>query len=244
MAVSGSAIVAAAKKLLGDPYVYGGTSPSGFDCSGLVQYVFNELGVSLPRTSSAQYAAVTHISASPSSPPPIGSLVFANFPGIDTGPSPGHVGIYVGGGQVLSAEDPASGVGLSSLASWGSNIVGYGQAPGTSAGGTVQGIQGNVPGVSAAGSTASGAVSGSSSTTGTTNTAPDPLGVSKLLAPVTGLVKDMAVALDYILGMFGRGQGWRLVFTALMVAAGVGAWKCLAAVGMVPDVSVPKVIPA
>ena len=83
--------------------------------------------------------------------------------------------------------------------------------------------------------------SGSTGSTGTTNTAPDPLGVSKLLAPVTGLVKDLAVALDYFLGMFGRGQGWRLVFTALMVAAGIGAWKCLASVGVVPDM--PKVMP-
>ena len=227
MAVSGSAIVAAAKKLLGDPYVYGGTSPSGFDCSGLVQYVFNELGVSLPRTSSAQYAAVTHISASPSSPPPIGSLVFANFPGVDTGPSPGHVGIYVGGGQVLSAEDPASGVGLSSLASWGSNIVGYGQAPGTSAGGTVQGIQGNVPGVSAPGSTPSGAVNAGSLDSAGVPATPDSTGTSGVLSQASGLLKDVATVLDYVFGMFGRGQGWRLMFTLITIAAAYMSYKVL-----------------
>ena len=63
--------------------------------------------------------------------PPV-TLVFAQFPGDNA--SPGHVGIYVGNGQVLCAEDPAAGIGYSTLESWGSNIVGYGRAPGASAG--------------------------------------------------------------------------------------------------------------
>ena len=114
----------------------------------------------------------------------------------------------------------------------------------TNSSGAINKLLANVT-TSGGGGTASGTTgtgtTGSTGTTGTTNTGSDPLGVSKLLAPVTGLVKDMAVALDYILGMFGRGQGWRLVFTALMVAAGVGAWKCLASVGVVPGP--PTVIP-
>jgi NlpC/P60 family len=127
MTISGAAIVAEVEKFAGDPYVYGGTSPSGFDCSGLVQYVLTQLGANgVPRTSEAQFAWVQQIPQSALEP---GDLVFAQFPGDNA--SPGHVGVYVGGGQVLSAEDPSSGVGYSSLASWGSNIVGYGRVPNT-----------------------------------------------------------------------------------------------------------------
>lgn len=123
--ISGAAIVAEVKQFAGDPYVYGGTTPSGFDCSGLVQYVLGKVGVSgVPRTSEAQYAWADKISASDLQP---GDLVFAQFPGDNA--SPGHVGIYTGGGEVLSAEDPSAGVGYSTLQSWGSNIVGYGRVP-------------------------------------------------------------------------------------------------------------------
>jgi hypothetical protein len=127
MSITGAAIAAEVKKFAGDKYVYGGTTPSGFDCSGLVQYVLQHLGVSgVPRTSEAQWAWVQHISKSELQP---GDLVFAQFPGDNA--SPGHVGVYVGNGEILSAEDPASGVGYSSLDSWGSAIVGYGRVPNT-----------------------------------------------------------------------------------------------------------------
>jgi hypothetical protein len=129
MAISGASIVAEVEKFAGSSYVYGAAGPSTFDCSGLVQYVLQTLGVSnVPRTSEAQWGWVTQISAAQLQP---GDLVFAQFPGDNA--SPGHVGVYTGNGQVLSAEDPASGVGYSSLASWGSNIVGYGRVPDTSA---------------------------------------------------------------------------------------------------------------
>jgi hypothetical protein len=125
MSITGAAIVAEIEQFVGDKYVYGGTTPSGFDCSGLVQYVLQHLGVSgVPRTSEAQWAWVTHISKTELQP---GDLVFAQFPGDNS--SPGHVGVYVGNGQILSAEDPASGVGYASLDSWASNIVGYGRVP-------------------------------------------------------------------------------------------------------------------
>ena len=103
------------------PYVYGGTSPNGWDCSGMVQWIYSQFGVSLPRTSEEQWSAVTHIGQSQLQP---GDLVFAQFPGDNA--SPGHVGIYVGGGEIVSAEDQQLGTGYSSLTSWGSNIVGYG----------------------------------------------------------------------------------------------------------------------
>ena len=132
MTVTGSQIVSEVEKFSGGKYLYGGTTPSGFDCSGLVMYVLTTLGVSgVPRTSEAQYAWVQKISASELQP---GDLVFAQFPGDNE--SPGHVGIYTGNGQVLSAEDPAAGVGYSSLSSWGSAIVGYGRVPNTPASGS------------------------------------------------------------------------------------------------------------
>jgi cell wall-associated NlpC family hydrolase len=130
MSVSGNAIVTEIEKFTGDPYVYGAAGPNSFDCSGLVQYVLTKLGVSgVPRTSEQQYAWATKISASDLAP---GDLVFAQFPGDNA--SPGHVGVYVGGGRVLSAEDPAQGIGYDTLADWGSAIVGYGRVPDSTAG--------------------------------------------------------------------------------------------------------------
>jgi len=123
---TGSQIVSEVKKFVGDPYVYGATGPNSFDCSGLVQYVFGQLGIKAPRTSEDQWAWVKRIPRSQLGP---GDLVFAQFPGDNA--SPGHVGIYTGGGQVLSAEDPALGVGYATLSSWSGNIVGYGKAPDT-----------------------------------------------------------------------------------------------------------------
>lgn len=125
MTVSGSQIVSEVEKFAGGTYVYGAAGPSTFDCSGLVQYVLTKVGVSdVPRTSEAQYAWAKKISASELQP---GDLVFAQFPGDNA--SPGHVGVYTGNGQVLSAEDPATGIGYASLASWGNSIVGYGRVP-------------------------------------------------------------------------------------------------------------------
>jgi cell wall-associated NlpC family hydrolase len=128
--VTGAAIVAEARRFLGDPYVYGDTGPSAFDCSGLVQYVLHKLGITAPRTSEQQWSWVSKVERSHLEP---GDLVFAQFPG-DNAP-PGHVGIYVGGGKVLSAEDPAQGVALADLSSWKDNIVGYGRAPGSATAG-------------------------------------------------------------------------------------------------------------
>lgn len=140
--------VAEVEKFKDTPYVWGGTSPAGFDCSGLVQYSLEQLGLTnVPRTSETQWAWVQHIPYSQIQP---GDLVFAQFPG-DTGGSPGHVGIYIGNGQVYSARDPAEGIGVDTLSSWGSAIVGYGRIPGidaTGGGGTT----------TAAGSSGGGAI--------------------------------------------------------------------------------------
>lgn len=92
---NGSKLVAQAAKYIGTKYVYGGTSPSGFDCSGLVQYSLRKLGVSVGRSSSAQYGYGTSVSKSNLQP---GDLVF-----FSRGHGISHVAIYAGNGQVIHA---------------------------------------------------------------------------------------------------------------------------------------------
>ncbi len=92
---NGSALVAQASKYIGVRYVYGGTSPSGFDCSGLVQYCLRKLGVSIGRSSSAQYASGVSVSRSNLQP---GDLVF-----FSRGGGISHVAIYAGDGKVIHA---------------------------------------------------------------------------------------------------------------------------------------------
>ena len=96
-----------AEQYLGVPYVWGGESPSGFDCSGLVQYVYGKLGVHLPRTSFAQYNAGRHVSRSDLRP---GDLVFFD--------ALGHVGIYIGGGRFIHAPHTGTRVQIGTLAGW------------------------------------------------------------------------------------------------------------------------------
>ena len=88
---------------LGTPYVYGGASPGGFDCSGLVMYVFNQIGVSLPHNAAAQYGYGMPVSRDQLQ---AGDLVFFN--GL------GHVGIYIGGGQFIHAPHTGDVVKISS----------------------------------------------------------------------------------------------------------------------------------
>jgi cell wall-associated NlpC family hydrolase len=92
---SGGSIVDVARQYLGVPYVFGGASPSGFDCSGLVMYVYGQFGISLPHSSSAQGANGTQVAASDAKP---GDLVV-----IDGG---SHIGIYTGGGNMIDAPMP------------------------------------------------------------------------------------------------------------------------------------------
>ena len=80
----------------GASYVWGGTTPSGWDCSGFVQYVYAQNGIDLPRTAAAQGAAGT-----PTSNPQPGDLVIQN--------GGSHVGIYLGNGQMISALNPSQG---------------------------------------------------------------------------------------------------------------------------------------
>lgn len=106
--VSGGSIASNAAKYIGVPYVYGGTSPSGFDCSGLIYYAAKEAGISLPRTSQAQSTLGSYVSVSDLK---AGDLVFWGGVG-----SAYHVGIYIGGGQYLHAPAPGQNVTIQSMA--------------------------------------------------------------------------------------------------------------------------------
>lgn len=101
-------VVGYAQSFTGSSYVYGGTTPAGFDCSGFVQYVYSKYGKSLPRTSQAQANAGTRISTSQARP---GDLIITN--------GGGHVGIATGNGNFISAENPRDGVATSNLKYWG-----------------------------------------------------------------------------------------------------------------------------
>lgn len=98
-----SGVVAIARTQLGMPYVWGGASPqTSFDCSGLVQWSYAQVGVALPRTAQQQYDATARISPDQLRP---GDLVF--YAGTDPSDPDfiSHVGIYVGGGQMINAPD-------------------------------------------------------------------------------------------------------------------------------------------
>jgi len=107
--VSGAAgqAVAYAYSKLGDPYVYGATGPSSFDCSGLVQAAWASAGVAIPRTTYEQVAALPAVSTSNLQP---GDLLFMD--------GDGHVGIYVGGGYLIDAPQTGSNVEKVPLSGW------------------------------------------------------------------------------------------------------------------------------
>jgi cell wall-associated NlpC family hydrolase len=101
-------VVGIAMQYLGVPYVWGGASPSGFDCSGFSMYVFAQIGVSLPHHAASQYGMGAAVSKDELQ---AGDLVFFN--GL------GHMGIYIGGGQFIHAPHTGDVVKISSLSdSW------------------------------------------------------------------------------------------------------------------------------
>jgi cell wall-associated NlpC family hydrolase len=100
-------VVGIAMQYLGVPYVWGGASPSGFDCSGFIMYVYSKIGVSLPHNAAAQYGYGTPVSRGELQP---GDLVFFN--GL------GHAGIYIGGNSMIHAPHTGDFVKISSLSGW------------------------------------------------------------------------------------------------------------------------------
>lgn len=114
--VTGADIVATAMDYRGTPYVWGGTTPSGFDCSGLTQYVYARWGIAIPRTSEEQATIGAPVASLANAQP--GDLLF--FAGSDgTASSPGHVGIYVGNGEMIDSPYLGTTVQVQPLATAG-----------------------------------------------------------------------------------------------------------------------------
>ncbi|MDR3589995.1 MAG: C40 family peptidase [Negativicutes bacterium] len=105
---SGEAIVADAQKYMGVPYVWGGVTPDGWDCSGFTQYVMKEVGITLPRTAAEQFAVGTPVDKDKLQ---TGDLVF--FTTYKPGAS--HVGFYMGNGKFIHASSVAKEVTISPL---------------------------------------------------------------------------------------------------------------------------------
>lgn len=102
-----SSVVAIALSLLGRPYVWGGSGPYDFDCSGLTMYVYRQVGISLPHSAAAQYNCGTHVSRDQLQP---GDLVFFSYGGYIS-----HVGMYVGHGSFINAPHTGAVVSIASL---------------------------------------------------------------------------------------------------------------------------------
>jgi cell wall-associated NlpC family hydrolase len=113
-------VVSVAMKYLGARYVFGGTSPAGFDCSGFIWYVHKSLGKSVSRGLWGQLNGGPRIPLNALQPGD--TVFFANtyMPGLS------HAGIYIGGGRFIHASDESSGVKISSLSDsyWGPRYIG------------------------------------------------------------------------------------------------------------------------
>ncbi|WP_393959380.1 peptidoglycan-binding protein [Priestia megaterium] len=114
---SASKVISYGKRFMGTPYVWGGSTPSGFDCSGFLNYVYrNAVGVNLPRTVAAIYQTGTRVS----SPQPGDIVFFETYK-----PGASHAGIYLGNGQFLNASS-SQGVTISSMSNsyWSKRYLG------------------------------------------------------------------------------------------------------------------------
>ncbi|WP_416147725.1 peptidoglycan-binding protein [Salipaludibacillus sp. HK11] len=113
-----SAMLTTARSVIGTPYQWGGTTTAGFDCSGFINYVYNQHGKSIPRTVAQMWATVTKVSN-----PQAGDIVFF----APSGGGPSHNGIYLGGGQFIHSGS-STGVTISNMNSgyWSNSYVGAG----------------------------------------------------------------------------------------------------------------------
>lgn len=121
--VTGQQVLDYLMQFAGQPYVWGGQAPGGFDCSGLMWYGMKNFGINIPRTSNAQIAALQNI---PINQAQVGDLVFFDS---DNNGASDHVGMYAGNGQVLVADQPGVPIHVVSV-SQESRITGVGRAAG------------------------------------------------------------------------------------------------------------------
>lgn len=116
-------IIRAARSMVGTPYVWGGTTSSGVDCSGLVQMAYKAAGIDLPRVSYQQAEAGQQVSLKGLKP---GDLVFWDNSSRNNGAD--HVAIYLGGGQIIEAARPGTNVRVRKLGrsegAWGVRVLG------------------------------------------------------------------------------------------------------------------------
>jgi cell wall-associated NlpC family hydrolase len=103
----GEKVVQYAKRMIGVPYVYGGSTPRGFDCSGFTSYVYHHFGLAIARTSYAQFREGMRVRRQALKP---GDLVF--FHGV------GHVGIYIGNGRFIHAPHTGTRVRIEPMSGW------------------------------------------------------------------------------------------------------------------------------
>lgn len=113
--------VAVAQQMVGKPYRYGGNTPRGFDCSGLVHYSYGQAGRAVPRSTTEQYARTRTIPFAQRTP---GDLLFFRIDG-----KPSHVGIYLGNGRFVHAPSSGKQVEYASLSNdyWGQRLVKVGR---------------------------------------------------------------------------------------------------------------------
>jgi cell wall-associated NlpC family hydrolase len=129
-AATGDQPVEVARRYLGVPYVFGGSNPAtGLDCSGLVQLVFRQLGITLPRTAQGQYDATARVPQDQLQP---GDLVFFARTYADPHDWITHVGVYIGGGLQINAPTEGQVVSIQPVFSgfWGAHYAGAGRPRG------------------------------------------------------------------------------------------------------------------
>ena len=144
---SGDAVVSEANKYLGTPYVWGGSSPSGFDCSGLVYYALNEAGISVPRTTAQGYKDMaTPVNEATAQP---GDLIFFGTQGVVD-----HVGIYMGNGQMVNAT--GSCVQITDINTRRAGIISWGRIGGATQSGSAASAQAGTQSSGSGSSTSSG----------------------------------------------------------------------------------------
>jgi len=114
-------VVAVAQQMVGKPYRYGGNTPRGFDCSGLVHYSYGQAGKAVPRSTAEQYSRTRTIPLAQRTP---GDLLFFRIEG-----KPSHVGIYLGNGRFVHAPSSGKQVAYASLSNdyWSQRLVKVGR---------------------------------------------------------------------------------------------------------------------